>query len=121
LYIVSSVSISFNLQIYSILQSENKLRKAKNADKIITDKKEIEKAKKIKVETKETEIETKTTETNTEADTKTNAKTAAAAATITADKKYLLKLREQFVYIYINFIYKTASILSNCLLLFNNL
>ncbi len=121
MYIVSSVSIFFNLQIYSILQSENRLRKTENADKIITDKKEVEKAKKIKIETRKTKVEIKITKTNTETDAKTNAKTAAAAATAIANRKCLLKLHKQFVCTYISFALKTVLILLNCLLLFNNL
>jgi len=121
LYIVSSVSIFFNLQIHSILQSENKLKKAENTDKIITNRKEVKKAKKIEIETRKTKIKIKTTEISTEADAKTNAKAAAAAATATTNRKCLLKLCKQFVYIYISFVYKTVLILLSCLLLFNNL
>ncbi len=121
MYIVSSISIFFDLQIYSILQSENRLRKTKDADKITIDRKEVKRAREIKVETKETEVKIRTTETSTETDAKTDAKTIVAAATITTDRKYLLKLRKQFVCIYISFVFKTVSILLSYLLLFNNL
>ena len=103
------------------MQSENKSRKAKNTDKITTNKKEIEKAREIEVEAKKTKIETKTTETSIKADAKTNAKTAATAATATANRKYLIKLRKQFVCTHVSLVYKTVLILLNCLLLFNNL
>ena len=105
MYIISFVSIFFNLQIYSILQSKNKSRKTKNSNKIIINRKEIE-------------IETKIIETSIETNAKTNAKTAVAAATTTTNRKYLLRLRKQFVYIYVSFALKT---ILNYLLLFNNL
>jgi len=105
------------------LQSENKLKKTKNIDKITTSKREIEKAKEIEIEieTKETRIEAKTTKKSIEIDARANATTAVAAATTTANRKYLLKLYKQFVCIYISFVFKTVSILLSCLLLFNNL
>ena len=121
LYIVSFVSIFFDLQIYSILQLKNKSRKTKDANKTTTNRKEVEKAKKIEVKTRETKIEIKIIETSTEADAKTNAETIAITATTTVNKKYLLRLCRQFVCIYISFVFKTILILSSCLLLFNNL
>jgi len=109
------------LQIYSILQSENKSRKTKNTDKTTIDKREIKKAKKIEIETRKTKIETKITEKSTETNAKTNVTAATTAATTATDRKYLLKLRKQFVCTYISFVFKIVSILLSCLLLFNNL
>jgi len=107
LYIVSFVYIFFNLQIYSILQLKNKLKKAKTTNKITINKKETKKAKKIEIETKKTKIKIKITKTN----IIVNAKATTTIATTIVNKKYLLKLREQFVYIYISFAFKTTSIL----------
>ncbi len=121
MYIVSSVSIFFNLQIYSISQLKNRSRKTKSANKIIINRKEIEKAKEIKIKTRETKIETKTIEKSIETDARADTTTVAATATIITNRKRLLKLRKQFVCIYINFALKTVSILLSCLLLFNNL
>ncbi len=104
-----------------ILQSKNKLRKAKNVNKITTNEREVKRAKKIKVETRETKIETKITKTNTKVNAKTNAKAIVTTTTTTTNKKRLLRLRKQFVCIHINFVFKIASILLNYLLLFNNL
>ncbi len=107
--------------MHSILQLKNKLRKTKSADKTITSREEIEKAKEIKIKTKEIEIETKTTKTSTKTNAKTSAKTTIAAATTIINRKCLLKLREQFVCIYVSLALKIVSILLNYLLLFNNL
>jgi len=105
------------------LQLENRLKKTKNTNKIIINKKEIEKIKKFKVETKEIEIKLKITKTNTNTKTniKTNTKIVIIAIITTINRKYLLKLYKQFVYIYISFVLKTILILLNYLLLFNNL
>jgi len=121
LYIVSFVSIFLNLQIHSILQLKNKLRKAKSANKITTNKKKVKKTKKIKIEARKTRIEARTIERNIKANAKTNATTIATTTTTTTNRKYLLKLRKQFVCIYISFALKTISILLSYLLLFNNL
>ena len=121
MYIVSFVSIFFNLQICFILQLENKSRKAKNANKITTNKKEVEKAKKIEIEIKETKVETKTTKIDIETNAKTSATIVAIITTTTTNRKRLLKLRKQFVCIYISLAFKIVLILLSCLLLFNNL
>ncbi len=106
----------------SILQLENKLRKTKSANKIITSKKEIKKTKEIKVKAKKTKIEAKIIKRNTRANTRANATTTTITTIITTtNRKYLLKLRKQFVCIYINFVFKTMSLLLSYLLLFNNL
>ena len=103
------------------MQSENRSRKIKSADKITTDKKEIKKTKEIKIKTKETEIKTKIIEISTEIDARTNATAATTIAITTANKKRLLRLCKQFVCIYISFVLKTVLILLSYLLLFNNL
>jgi len=102
------------------LQLKNKSKKAKDTNKITTNKKKVKRAKKIKIKTKKTKIETKITKTNTKVDIRANT-TIAIATTITINKKRLLRLYKQFVYIYISFVFKIALILLNCLLLFNNL
>ncbi len=105
----------------SILRLKSKSKKAKSANKITTNKRETKKAKKAKIKARKIKIKAKTIETNIKANAKANAKATTTIATITIDKKCLLKLRKQFVCIYINFIFKTTLILLSCLLLFNNL
>jgi len=87
LYIVNFISIFFDSQIYFILQSKNKSRRAKNVDKTTTNKKEIEKAKKIEIETRETKIEPKITKTNTKTNAKIDTIAVATIATIARNKK----------------------------------
>ncbi len=120
LYIINFIFISFNLQIRSILQLKNKLKKAKNASKITTSKREIKKTKKIKIKAKKTKIKTKTIKRSTKVDAKANAKAIAIATTIITNQKRLLRLREQFVCTHVSFVLKIASMLLSCLLLFNN-
>lgn len=116
LYIVSFISISFDLQIYFILQSKRESRKATNASKITINKKEVEdRARKIKAEARETKIETRIIEENIEASA------IATIAIATIDRKQLSKLRKQFVYIYVSLVLETTLMLLNCLLLFDNL
>ncbi len=103
------------------MQLRNKLKKAKNINKIITNKREVKKAKKIEIKIKETKIKTKIIEKSIEANIKTNAKVVAITIIIIKNKKYLLRLRKQFACIYINFILKIILILLSYLLLFNNL
>ncbi len=103
------------------MQLENKLRETKNINKIIIDKREIKKARKIKVKIRETKIKTKIIEISTEANAKIDTKIIIATTTIIVNRKYLLKLRKQFIYIYISFIFKIVLILLSYLLLFNNL
>ncbi len=103
------------------MQLKSRSKRTKNINKIITNKREIKKAKKIKIKIKKTNIEIKTTKTNIKANTKANTIATTIITTTTIDRKYLLKLYKQFVCIYINFVLKIASILLNCLLLFNNL
>jgi len=106
----------------SILRSKNKIRKTKSANKIITNKREVEKAKEIEVETRKTKVKAKITKKNIETNAKANATTTTiTTTTITTNKKYLLKLRKQFVYTHVSLALKIASILLNYLLLFNNL
>ncbi len=111
----------------SILRSKNKLRKTKSANKIITNKREVEKAKEIEVETRKTKVKAKITKKNIETNAKANATTTTITTTTTTtttttiNKKYLLKLRKQLVYTYVSLALKIASILLNYLLLFNNL
>ncbi len=110
----------------SILRSKNKLRKTKSANKIITNKREVEKAKEIEVETRKTKVKAKITRKNIETNAKANATTTTITTTTTTttttiNKKYLLKLRKQLVYTYVSLALKIASILLNYLLLFNNL
>ncbi len=121
MYIVSSISIFFDLQIYFILRLKNKLRRAKDIDKIITSEKEIKKAREIEIKIRETEIEAKTIKTSTKANARASAKAIAATAITTTNKKYLLRLCEQFACTHISFVYKIVSILLSYLLLFNNL
>jgi len=111
LYIVSLVSIFFGSQIYSILQLESKLRKAKSANKITIDRKEVKEAR---------GIEARTTKKSTEVDAGADATIAAVAATTTTNKKRLLELREQFVCTHVSLVFKIALMLLSCLLLFNN-
>lgn len=111
LYIINFISISFDLQIYFILQSKRESRKTTNVNKITINKKETkDRARKIKAKAKEIKIETKIIKTNIE-----------VSAIATIDRKRLLKLRKQFVYIYVNLVLKTTLMLLNCLLLFDNL
>ena len=81
MYIISFISIFFNLQIYSILQLKNKLRKTKNIKKIIINKKKIKKTRKIEVKAKKTKIKTKIIETSIQANARIDAIVAAAATT----------------------------------------
>lgn len=121
LYIVSFISISFDLQIYFILQSKRESRKATNASKITINKKEVEdRARKIKAEARETKIETRIIETNIEAGAKATI-IIATIAIATIDRKQLSKLRKQFVYIYVSLVLETTLMLLDCLLLFDNL
>jgi len=93
------------------------LRKATNTNKIIIDKKEAKEVEDTKDKAREIEIKTKIIE----VDTKVNAEIVTTIVITTTYKKRLLKLREQFVYIYISLIFKTILILLSYLLLFNNL
>jgi len=120
LYIVSFVSIFFNLQIYSILQSKSRLRRARNVGKITIDKKEVEKAREIEAKAREARVEARIIEKSIEANVRANAIVVATTTTTTINKKRLLKLRKQFVCIYISLIFKTTLILLSYLLLFNN-
>jgi len=103
------------------LQLKNKLRRTKNINKTTTIKRKIKKAKKIKIETKETKIETKITKTSIKVNTKANTKAIITIIRTTINRKYLLRLRKQFVCIYISLVFKIVLILLNYLLLFNNL
>jgi len=82
------------LQIYFILQLKHKLKRAKNANKIIINKKEAKKAREIKVETREIRVKIKITKTNVEVDIKASAKIVVTIAITRTNKKYLLKLRK---------------------------
>ncbi len=93
------------------------MRKATNTNKIIIDKKEAKEVEDTKDKAREIEIKTKIIE----VDTKVNAEIVTTIVITTTYKKRLLKLREQFVYIYISLIFKTILILLSYLLLFNNL
>jgi len=112
LYIVNLVSISFNSQMRFILRLKRKSKKATSANKITINKREIkDNARKAK---------------KTKASAKANAKAKAIITTITTiiiatNKKQLLKLHNQFAYMYVNLVFEITSILLSCLLLFNNL
>ena len=79
------------------------------------------KQEKLKTKTRKIKIKTKIIKANIKVNAKANIKATTIIAIIIINKKYLLKLRKQFLYIYINFALKTTLILLSCLLLFNNL
>ncbi len=105
----------------SISRLKSKSKRTKNVDKIITNKREIKKAKKIEVKARKTKIEIKVTKKSIEVDAKANATIVAIIATTTIDRKRLLKLYKQFVCTHVSLAFKIVLILLSCLLLFNNL
>jgi len=108
LYIVNFVFIFFDLQVCFILRFKRKSKRATNASKIIIDERE---AKNNAREAKRTKVDARV-------DAK--ATTTTTIATIATNKKQLLKLRKQFACTHISLVFEIASILLNCLLLFNN-
>ncbi len=86
-----------------ILPSKSKLRKARDASKIIINKRKIKKAKEIEVKAKETKIETKIIKESTKANAKANAIITITIATTTINKKGLLRSHEQFACTHVNF------------------
>ncbi len=86
MYIVNLVSNFFNSQMRSILQLENKSKKARNIDKIITNKKKVKRAKEIEIKTRKTRIERRITKKSIKANAKTSAKATATTITITTKK-----------------------------------
>jgi len=99
------------------LRSKKKSRRATSANKITIDKKEVENNAR---EARETKLETRKIEVDAKADARATTIAATIATTI-VDKKQLLKLCEQFVCTYVSLVLEIASILSSCLLLFDNL
>jgi len=102
------------------LQFKKESRRATSASKTIINKKE---ARDNAKEAKEIEVEAKRIKVDTKVDAKASAKATIIAITIATtivDTKRLLKSRERFACIYINFVLETTSILLSCLLLFNN-
>jgi len=67
----------------SILQLENKSKKARNIDKIITNKKKVKRAKEIEIKTRKTRIERRITKKSIKSNAKTSAKAIATTITIT--------------------------------------
>jgi len=104
-----------------ILRFKKELKKTINASKIIIDKRE---AKDNAREARKTKVETKRIEASTKASAKANARATTIVATTiitTTNKKQLLKLHEQSACTHVSLVFETISMLSSCLLLFNNL
>jgi len=120
LYIVNLVSIFFDLQMRFILRLQKESRKATNANKITINKRE---AKNDAKEAKETKVKTKKTKTNIKASARVDAKAITIATTttiITTNKKQSSKLCKRFACTHVSLVFEIASILLNCLLLFDN-
>ncbi len=82
------------MQIYSILQLKNKSRRAKNINKITTNKEEVKRTKKIKIKIKKTKIKTKIIEKSIKTDIKANIIVVITITTTIVNKKCLLRLHK---------------------------